>query len=46
MTFPSFEQVTELVNVLDKEMNRKELQEKLGLVHRGRKIMGATSPHL
>ena len=38
MTFPVTEQVTEqvkeLVNMLDKEMNRQEIQDKLGLAHR------------
>lgn len=34
MTFPATEQVKELIRVLDKEMDRQEIQEKLGLSHR------------
>jgi predicted HTH transcriptional regulator len=38
MTFPAAEQVTEqvkgLVKALDKEMNRQEIQDRLGLFHR------------
>lgn len=38
MIFPASEQVTEqvkeLVNILNKEMDRQEIQDKLGLTHR------------
>ncbi len=38
MIFPATEQVTEqvkeLVNILNKEMDRQEIQDKLGLTHR------------
>lgn len=34
MTFPATEQVGELVEILDKEMDRQEIQDRLGLSHR------------
>ena len=34
MTFPATEQVTELIRILDKDMDRQEIQNRLGLSHR------------
>ena len=34
MTFPVTEQVKELIRVIDKEMERQEIQTRLGLFHR------------